>query len=202
MFNLQLSPVFLTLALVGLYFIKHWWWSAPATRLHEQLRAAWLDSVSNTQGTEILGVQTIRNSLMSCTMTATAATLAFMGGVSLLYNSWTQTVPAADQAQALQQMIAMFAVLVLLGLSFITSMLSARQWHHTGFVAGMPVGSAQRKQWLRLGEKCLRKAGHYYALSVRLLMWCVPLVVTGLFAWAGVVAAAMLLVLLWQGMDR
>ena len=34
---------------------------------------------------EVLGVQTIRNSLMSCTMTATTATLAFMGGVTLLH---------------------------------------------------------------------------------------------------------------------
>lgn len=202
MLHLQFLPVFLTLAIVAVYFFKQCWWPAPATRQHEQLRTAWLHSVSNTQGTEVLGVQTIRNSLMSCTMTATAATLAFMGGVSLLYNSWDQSVPEADQVQALHQMIAMFAVLVLLGLSFITSMLSARQWHHAGFVAGMPVGSTQRQQWLPLGEKCLRKAGHYYALSVRLLMWCIPMVVTGLFAWAGVIAATLLLVLLWQGMDR
>lgn len=202
MLNPKFLPVFLTLSIVVVYFVKQWWWSAPATRQHEQLRAEWLHSVSNTSGTEVLGVQTIRNSLMSCTMTATAATLAFMGGVSLLYNSWMQSVPEEDQAQALQQMISMFAVLVLLGLSFITSMLSARQWHHAGFVAGMPVGGVQRKQWLPLGEQCLRKAGHYYALSVRLLMWCVPLVVTGLFAWAGVIAAALLLVVLWQGMDR
>lgn len=40
------------------------------------------------------------------------------------------------------------------------------------------------------------------ALSLRLLMWCVALVVTGLFAWAGVLAATLLLALLWQGMDR
>lgn len=202
MLDKQLWPVGLTVVLALVYFVKQWWWPAAATRQHEQLRSDWLLSVSATPGTEVLGVQTIRNSLMSCTMTATAATLAFMGGVSLLYNSWERPVPEAEQIQALQQMLSMFAVLVLLGLAFITSMLSARQWHHAGFVAGMPVGSPQRQQWLPLGQKCLRRAGHYYALSVRLLMWCVPLVVVGLLAWAGVAAATLLLTLLWRGMDR
>lgn len=39
-------------------------------------------------------------------------------------------------------------------------------------------------------------------MSVRLLMWCVPLVVVGLFAWIGLIAAIVLLVLLCLGLDR
>ena len=198
MWDEQLWAQGLTLAIVLVYFIKQWCWPAPITRHHEQLRADWLLSVSATPGTEVLGVQTIRNSLMSCSMTATAATLAFMGGVSLLSSNWEPAAPM----RAIEQMPSIFAVLVLLGLALITSMLSARQWHHAGFVAGMPVGSAQRQQWLPVGQKCLRKAGHYYALSVRLLIWCVPLVTAGLFGWVGAVASVLLLVLVVRGMDR
>lgn len=195
----QMWPLWLTLALALVYFVKQWCWPSAATRQHDQLRRDWLQSMSATPGTEVLGVQTIRNSLMSCTMTATAATLAFMGGISLLYSSWAQSASITTKTVFLQHVLAVLAVL---GLSFITSMLSARQWHHAGFVAGMPVGSAQRQQWLPLGQLCLRKAGHYYALSVRLLMWCVPVAVVGLFAWPGVIAAALLLVVLWGGIDR
>lgn len=198
----QLWPLWLTLALAGVYFVKQCCWPAAATRKHDLLRQDWLASVSATPGTEVLGIQTIRNSLMSCTMTATAATLAFMGGVSLLYSNWAQAGAKADPATFVPHVLGLLAVLVLLGLSFITSMLSARQWHHAGFVAGMPVGSSQRQQWLPLGQQCLRRAGHYYALSVRLLMWCIPVAVVGLFAWAGVIAAMLLLVVLWQGIDR
>lgn len=194
----RLWPVGLTLSLALIYFAKQWFWQAPATRQHEQLRLDWLLSLSATPGTEVLGVQTIRNALMSCTMTATAATLAFMGGVSLLYSSW----PPPAAALPTPTRLSLLAILVLLGLSFIFSLLSARQWHHAGFVAGMPVGSAQRQHWLPVGHTCLRKAGHYYALSVRLLMWCVPLVVVGLFAWVGLIAALVLLILLCLGLDR
>lgn len=192
-------PLWITLALAAVYFVKQWCWPAAATRKHDQLRHDWLQAVSATAGTEILGVQTIRNSLMSCTMTATTATLAFMGGISLLYGNWAQGLTAVHKEVFLQHVLA---VLVLLGLAFITSMLAARLWHHAGFVAGMPTGSPARQHWLPQGQLFLRKAGHFYALSVRFLMWCVPVAMVGVFAWAGLIAAVFLMLVLWQGIDR
>lgn len=139
----QIWPLVLTIAMVAGYFLKQFFWPAPATRKHEQLRLDWLQSLTTTAQTEVLGVQTIRNSLMSCTMTATTATLAFMGGVTLLHGD----VLAQVERQHILYWHAL-AVLLLLGLAFITSMLAARQWHHAGFVVGMPVASPQRQQWL------------------------------------------------------
>lgn len=81
-------------------------------------------------------------------------------------------------------------------------MLAARQWHHAGFVAGMPIDSPQRQQWLDVGQRCIRRAGHYYALSVRLLMWCVPVLLVGILSWVGVLAALGLLMVLALGIDR
>lgn len=193
----QLWPLWLTLALAGVYFVKQCCWPAAATRKHDLLRQDWLASVSTTPGTEVLGIQTIRNSLMSCTMTATTATLAFMGGVTLLHGD--------GLAQVERQHILYWhalAVLLLLGLAFITSMLAARQWHHAGFVVGMPVASPQRQQWLEVGQTSLRRAGRYYAASVRLMMWCVPMLLVGLFPVVGLVSAGLLLVLLLLGIDR
>lgn len=185
--------MWLSVALVVAYCIKQWFWPAQATLKHDQLRRDWLDAVTAASGTEILGVQAIRNSLMSCTMTATAATLAFMGGVTLLYST-----PLADTA--LQQHV--LAVLVFLGLAFVMSMLAARQWHHAGFVAGMPTSTALRAKWLPIGQLCLQRAGHYYALSVRLLMCAVPVTLVGLYPYIGLLATLLLLWVLSAGIDR
>lgn len=185
--------MWLSLVLVVLYCLKQWFWPAQVTLKHDQLRRDWLEVVTATAGSEVLGVQTIRNSLMSCTMTATAATLAFMGGVTLLYSAQTTSVH-------FQQHV--LAVLVLLGLSFVMSMLAARQWHHAGFVAGMPTDSALRAQWLPLGQLCLKRAGHYYALAVRLLMCAVPVTLVGLYPYVGLAATLFLLLVLNAGIDR
>lgn len=186
-------PMWVSLALVGGYFIKQWFWSAKVTRKHDQLRRDWLEAVTATAGSELLAVQTIRNSLMSCTMTATAATLAFMGGVTLLYSIPN---PRLDFQQHV------LSVLVLLGLAFVMSMLAARQWHHAGFVAGMPTTTTLRQQWLPLGQLCLKRAGHYYALSVRLLMCSVPITLVGLYPLVGLAATICLLVVFSAGIDR
>ncbi len=195
----QSWPLLLSMAMAGIYFLKQWRWPAAATRKHEQLRLDWLQALAEQGSTEVLAVQTIRNSLMSCTMTATTATLAFMGGVTLLHGDW-----ASRNLQAQQTILYLhaLAVLMVLGLAFITSMLAARQWHHAGFVAGMPVGSPQRAQWLEVGQTSLRRAGRYYAASVRLMMWCVPLLLVGLFPWAGLTCAALLLALLMLHIDQ
>ena len=183
-------PMWVTLGLALAYFAKQWLRPARATRMHDQLRQDWLQAISDSKGTEVLGVQTIRNSLMSCTMTATTATLALMGGVSLLHSSWAE---AATNGRAEVLQLHTLAVLVLLGLSFISS---------AGFVAGMPTDSPLRAQWLPLGQTSLRRAGHFYALAVRLLMWCVPMVLVGLQPWLGLVSAVLLLVVLATGIDR
>ena len=198
-FDAPLWPTWVTLGLALAYFLKQWLRPAPATRQHDALRHDWLLAVSASKGTEVLAVQTIRNSLMSCTMTATTATLALMGGVTLLHSGWAQAA-AAGRAEGFQ--LQALAVLVVLGLSFITSMLAARQWHHAGFVAGMPTDSPQRAQWLALGQASVGRAGRYYAFSVRLLMWCVPLLLVGLQPWLGLGAALALLLVLALGIDR
>lgn len=195
----SLWPMWITLGLALVYFVKQWLRPARATRLHDQLRQDWLQAVSNSKGTEVLAVQTIRNSLMSCIMTATTATLGLMGGVTLLHSGWGDAL-AAGRADVLQ--LHTLAVLVLLGLSFISAMLAARQWHHAGFVAGMPIDSPQRLQWLDVGQRSIRRAGNYYALSVRLLMWCVPVLLVGILPWIGLVAAVVLLIVLVTGIDR
>ena len=53
--------------------------SSLARSAHALLRAEWVDALSTQAGSEILAVQTLRNSLMSATITASTAALALMG---------------------------------------------------------------------------------------------------------------------------
>ena len=55
-----------------------------ARSAHAVLREEWFTAVSQQKGSEILAVQTLRNSLMSATMTASTAVLGLIGtGVQL-----------------------------------------------------------------------------------------------------------------------
>jgi len=54
-----------------------------ARAAHASLREEWFAAVSATPGSEILAIQTLRNSMMSATMTASTAALGLMGTVAL-----------------------------------------------------------------------------------------------------------------------
>lgn len=198
-------PMLATAALAAAYFGKQLLVPARSTQAHDQLRQDWLRAVAQHKGTEVLAVQTIRNSLMSCTMTATTATLAFMGGVTLLHNGWPEALPLALHARADSEQLLFWnalLVLVMLALAFTTSMLAARYWHHAGFVAGMPTDSPERAQWQPQGMCYLARAGRFYALSLRLMLWTVPVLFAGVLPWGGLLAAIALLLALWRHVDR
>ena len=54
-----------------------------ARSAHAALREEWFAAVSAHPGSEILAVQTLRNSLMSATMTASTAVLGLLGTITL-----------------------------------------------------------------------------------------------------------------------
>jgi hypothetical protein len=54
-----------------------------ARSAHATLREEWFAAVSAHSGSEILAVQTLRNALMSATMTASTAVLGLLGTITL-----------------------------------------------------------------------------------------------------------------------
>ena len=57
---------------------------ATARSAHALFRSEWVEALSDQAGSEILAVQTLRNSLMSATIAASTAALALMGTLSLM----------------------------------------------------------------------------------------------------------------------
>lgn len=102
-----------------------------AREAHARMRADWVRALAEKPGFEIVAVQTLRNSLMSATISASTAALCMMGAVSL---AGSQLAAGLHSLQA-----SAFAPLELLGLalmgvlfgSFVCSALSMRYYTTT-----------------------------------------------------------------------
>lgn len=189
-------PTLLTVALiaayeVGLAMAERRHPTRVARSSHAQLRQVWFDAVAGQVGAEILAVQTIRNSLMSATMTASTAALGLMGTATL-------AVPSLHEALVhdvgwggllAPRPITELVLLSLLFVSLFSSVMAVRYYTHVSFIAGMPADSATKQQWLATGRKYIDKAGRLYSLGLRHLVLVASVVAGLLHPLAGPIAA-------------
>lgn len=162
-----------------------------ARSAHAALREEWFAAVSAHPGSEILAVQTLRNSLMSATMTASTAVLALMGAVTLAAPSLRASLSeaAAGEPAFTPRLTLELALLTLLFASLVCSVMAVRYYHHASFICAMPVGSACRQRWLATGTAYVRRAGLLYSWGLRHLVLVAPIVVFIVHPAAGPVAA-------------
>lgn len=166
-----------------------------ARSAHAGLREDWFLAVSATKGSEVLAVQTLRNSLMSATMLASTAALALMGTVTLAAPSLHLIVDQANVHAAVSpRLLLELVLLALLFASLVSTLMAVRFYNHAGFVGGMPVDSEARIRWTPLGVRYVRKAGLLYGFGLRQLVLVAPVVAAMLHPFAGPVAA---LVVAW-----
>jgi Protein of unknown function, DUF599 len=165
-----------------------------ARKAHANLREAWLQAVSERPGSEILGVQTLRNSLMSATLTASTATLGLMGTVSLTASRW----PGSEELAVSPRLAMELALMVALFVALACAVMAVRSFSHASFISAMPSGSTQQQQWLSVGIAHVRKAGELYSWSLRALLMTAPMVASIAHPWAGPVAAVALSFTLWR----
>lgn len=208
------SPWLAAIATLGI-IAAYEGWLAIAQRLapgrlartaHASLREDWFAAISAQPGSEILAVQTLRNSLMSATMTASTAVLGLMGALSLTAPTLHATLGEAAGATAdwphVTPRLAMELVLLcLLFASLVASVMAVRYYNHAGFIGGMPVGAPQRQRWAAAGSAYVRKAGLLYSWGLRQLMLLVPVVAFLLHPLAGM-AGALLVVAALLHFDR
>ncbi|MBL7090575.1 MULTISPECIES: DUF599 domain-containing protein [unclassified Acidovorax] len=206
--NTSWLAVIFTLGIVAAYEI----WLAVAQRrtpqrlarsAHALLREDWFAAISAQPGSEILAVQTLRNSLMSATMAASTAVLGLMGSLSLTAPTLRDTLGQAATDSAawphVTPRLAMELVLLcLLFASLVASVMAVRYYNHASFIGGMPVGTPQRKRWATTGTAYVRKAGLLYSWGLRQLMLLVPIVAFVLHPVAGVAGALVVVAALVQ----
>lgn len=161
-----------------------------ARSAHAGLREDWFEAVSTQKGSEVLGVQTLRNSLMSATMLASTAALGLMGTVTLAAPSLHASFSAGPGIASISpRLVLELVLLVLLFASLVSTLMAVRYYNHAGFIVGIPVESAARKRWHAAGVRYLRQAGLLYGVGLRQLVLVVPVVAAILWPAAGPVAA-------------
>ncbi|WP_157268874.1 DUF599 domain-containing protein [Azohydromonas aeria] len=174
-----------------------------ARSAHAVLREEWFGAVSRSPGSEILAVQTLRNSLMSATMIASTAALALMGTVTLAAPSLHAAFNGGSMRVAVltPRLVLELMMLTLLLASLVSSVMAVRYYNHVSFIVGMPVGSPDRERWQWAGRAYVRKAGLLYSGALRQLVLVAPLVGAVLHPGAGPVAAVVLVAILLS-LDR
>jgi len=192
----------LTMVVVALYEL----WFAYAQRrrpldlartAHATLREEWFEAISRQPGSEILAVQTLRNSLMSASMIASTTVLGLMGTVTLSASSLAATFGGEAGVAFTPRLAVELVLLALLFASLVSSAMSVRYYNHAGFIGGMPVGSEARQRWNPVGAAHVHRAGLLYSWSLRNLMLVVPAVAFILHPLAGPVAAVVVVVVLF-----
>lgn len=169
-----------------------------ARSAHAELREEWLMAVSAQHGSEILAVQTLRNSVMSATMIASTGALGLMGTVTLAAPSLHASLGAGAAPVLTARLALELVLLTLLFASLVSSLMSVRYYNHTGFVAGMPVDCAARRKWASAGITYVRRAGILYSWSLRHLILVAPIVASILHPMAGPVAALLVVAVLFS----
>lgn len=189
--------VLVTLALVLLYevvlvLLQRRRPEQMARSAHAGLREDWFLAVSTTKGSEVLAVQTLRNSLMSATMLASTAALALMGTVTLAAPSLHVIVNHPEGPVPVHPRLMLELVLLaLLFASLVSTLMAVRYYNHAGFIGGMPVESEARIRWTPVGVRYVRRAGLLYGFGLRQLIVVTPVVAAMLHPFAGPVAALM-----------
>ncbi len=170
-----------------------------ARAAHASLREEWFAAVSAQQGTEILAVQTLRNSLMSATMTASTAALGLMGTATLALPSLHEGFGAAAGIPVLSpQLVLQLFLMALLFASLVASAMAVRYYNLVGFISGMPVESAERKLWAEAGVAYVRRAGILYNWGLRFLILVAPVLAAIVHPWAGPIGAVLVVAVLWS----
>ncbi len=187
---------FMTVAILLAYEMALLWVQRRSPGLlaraaHADLREEWFAALSRLPGSEILAIQTLRNSLMSATMTASTAALGLIGAATLLAPTLNSSFGADDAA--VHNISARLAMeLVLLGVLFaslVCSAMAVRYYNHAGFISAMPVESAERKRWAPTAVGYLRRAGLLYSWGLRHLLMVAAVLAFIVYPLAGPIAA-------------
>ncbi len=178
---------------------------ATARSAHAAIRSDWVRSVMRRPGSEILVVQTLRNSVMAASFMATTAMLALSGTLTLAgigtpgNTLWTSVHAGGPESQIFAAKLLLLAGSFLV--SFLFTAMAVRFFNHAAYVITGLVGTeeAERKQALAIAY--LNRAGNYYSFGLRAFFACIPFL-ADLFSTGLLLPATLILILILYWFDR
>lgn len=185
---------------IYLFFAGH---GAPyriAQRTHARMRALWIRKIMSRPGSEIVVIQTLRNSLMAASFMASTAMLALIGTLTLSglgekSGHWN-FVSLSDLTNRLLEVKLVLLVLIFFA-SFFFNAMAVRFYTHAGYIISIGVGNdnALRRS---VAIAYLNRAGFQYSIGVRAFFFCFPIGVSLFNTGLMIPATLLLLFLLYQ----
>jgi len=172
-----------------------------ARSAHANLRQEWFTAVSSQNGSEILAVQALRNSMMSATMLASTAALGLIGTVTMAAPSLQIDFAGGMFRHLSVRLVLELVLMILLFAALVSSTMAVRFYNHVSFIGAMPVGSEARRRWAPVGVAYVRRAGILYSWGLRHLILVAPILASILHPFAGPPAALAIAIVLY-GFDR
>ncbi len=169
-------------------------------------RIGWVAGIMEDESRAVLGVQTLRNSIMAATFFASTAVLLMMGTLTLsgqadkLTASWQQL----DLVGSIHPGVWIAKILFLLSdliIAFFNFAMAARLFHHVGYLLNVPPEKRPNAVTPRSVAIHLNRAGRYYSIGMRSYYFAVPLVFW-LFGPHFMILATLVLIVVLYRVDR
>lgn len=176
-----------------------------ARTAHGEIRARWVAAMMEREGkdTEVLVIQTIRNSIMAASFMASTSALALTGTLTLSglgnvqSNVWHAGVLSGLQVSTLVTATKLVMLTIIFFASFMFCTMSVRYFSHTGYLIGTEINYPQHRRQA-LAITYLNRAGYQYSLGLRAFFLCIPLLISLFSTWLMVPATLFLIVMLYR----
>lgn len=166
---------------------------------HAFMRRQWVQALSTQEGSELLAVQSLRNSLMSSTITASTAAIMLMGCMTLVVSNigTVHGFVAGAVAHGPVKLVLILLMITTLFATYVCAAMSMRYLNHAGFLMSMPVGSPERAHYEPMCLDYVTRAGLLYGWSLRCFLFIAPLVAGLVMPLTMPVAALLLVGIMW-----
>lgn len=169
-------------------------------------RTAWVESIMQGSGKEILAVQTLRNSTMAATFLASTAVLLAIGVLTLseqgdkMESTW-HALNIAGTHQAGLWLAKLLLILLDMFVAFFSFAMAVRVFNHVGYMINVPLSRNIKMICPAHVAVHLNRAGKFYSIGMRAYYTVVPLVFW-LFGPHLMLLATIVLVIVLYRLDR
>jgi uncharacterized membrane protein len=169
-------------------------------------RTAWVETIMQEKGKEVLGVQTLRNSTMAATFLASTAVLLIIGVLTLsgqsdkMEGAW-HTLNKIGTTQADLWLTKLLLILLDLFVAFFSFSMAIRVFNHVGYMINVPLARNFKMICPAHVAVHLNRAGRFYSIGMRAYYTVVPLVFW-LFGPQFMLASTIVLVIVLYHLDR
>jgi uncharacterized membrane protein len=144
-------------------------------------RTAWVESIMQDSGKEVLAVQTLRNSTMAATFLASTSVLLIIGVLTLsgqggkMESTWHALNVAGNTHNELW-LTKLIIMLLDLFVAFFSFSMAVRVFNHVGYMINVPLARNHKMIRPQHVATHLNRAGKFYSVGMRAYYIAVPLV--------------------------